>query len=95
MQNRLESMAVFVAIVDEDDAEKFARRVKKKFGGDALQINETAWFVAAEGTTNDVTHDLGFNSEVELGGFLGRLGSYDGWSDQTVWDWLKAKLEKK
>lgn len=73
--------------------------IKSKFPQDYLALNDTQWLVSTTGTVAELSATLGvYDSSKPTVPPVGlavifSTSSYFGRAQQTVWEWLKTKLE--
>lgn len=72
--------------------------IKTNFQNDFLEVSPTQWLVSARGTVNEVSNKIGVTSadpsHTPKGvAIIFATSSYFGRGPQTVWDWIKIKLE--
>jgi hypothetical protein len=73
--------------------------IKEKFPNDHYVFSDTHWFISTTGTVTDLSAKLGIFDQKEPAkpptgnAVVVAVSAYFGRGPQTVWDWLKAKLE--
>jgi len=73
--------------------------IEDKFSSDYLRLNETQYLVSFRGTAVDLSRELGLYDpkkpdEPPTGSAIVlSTSSYFGRAPNTVWDWMKSKLE--
>ena len=90
-------MTIF-AILMPSSQPPLAESIKAAFPNDFLEITPTQWLVSFRGTVNEVSNKIGVTStsadHTPKGiAIIFATSSYFGRSPQTVWDWIKLKLE--
>lgn len=89
-------MAVFAVIHQPDgDPGTIDAALNKKFKDNVFRLTGDAWLVAAKGTAKEVSEDIGFgNSGGPGSAIVIELGSYFGYTQKNVWEWISKKWEE-
>jgi hypothetical protein len=91
-------MPIF-AILMQNPQPRLAEAIKSTFPNDHYAFTDAIWLVSMLGTVTDVTAKLGiFDPKEPTKPPIGiaavfAVSSYSGRAPQTLWDWLKIKLE--
>jgi hypothetical protein len=80
---------------------KLAEAIASAFPNDHLQVTETQWLISSTKTVGQVTADIGIYDPAKADqpptgvAIVFSVAAYSGRSPQTVWDWIRAKLEPR
>jgi hypothetical protein len=80
---------------------KIAEQIKASFPNDHYEITSTQWLVSSSLTAVDLSAKIGIydsknpNAPSVGNAIVFATSSYFGRAPQTVWDWLKVKLESR
>jgi hypothetical protein len=91
-------MTIF-AILMPSPQPALAQAIRNEFPNDHLMVTETQWLISTGGTVIDLSKKLGVADSANLNapavgvGIIFATSSYFGRAPQTVWDWLRVKLE--
>jgi hypothetical protein len=93
-------MTIFAVLLPADTP-KIAEQIQTAFPNDHYMVSGTQWLVSSSLTAVELSAKLGVYDPKNPG--LPTLGnaiifatsSYFGRAPQTVWDWLKVKLESR
>ena len=58
-----------------------------------LKVREGVWLIAAEGTAQDVSNQLGVTDGKAGSAIILKVSSYYGRTDPSTWDWISANWE--
>ncbi len=78
-----------------------ANKIAIAFPNNWLKITDTQWLISDNGTVLDVTAKLGIfdpanpNAPMVGQAIVFATSAYNGRAPQTVWDWIKLKLEAR
>lgn len=84
-------MNVFVILADTDEP-KLVAAIAEHFKDNFLKVGPGQWFVAASGTSVDVSNTLGITTGATSTGIVLSINSYYGRASTNIWEWLKVKL---
>lgn len=89
-------MRVFAVVLDEAN-DGVAERVREAYPDpNNYPMSDTVFLVTADALTKTVATAVGLKGESRVAGAQGvvfRLGSYSGYTDRTLWDWLERSEE--
>lgn len=87
-------MAFYLVVADEVKVEEaLGNALNKVFSGGFYKISNSTWLLSDKGATSEIVDRLGLG-EKDLSGFVCRVGSYGGWTDEELWDWIADKSQK-
>ncbi len=91
-------MSIF-AILMQNEQPRLVETIKSTYPDNHYAFTDTIWLVSANGTVTDVSAKLGIfdpkePSKPPVGNAaVFNVSSYTGRAPQTLWEWLKNKLE--
>jgi len=91
-------MAIF-AILMQLPQPRLIETIKSTYPNDHYAFTDTIWLVSTTGTVTDISAKLGiFDPKEPSKPIIGAaaifaVSSYSGRAPQTLWDWLRVKLE--
>jgi hypothetical protein len=90
-------MTIF-AILMPAPQPKLLAEIQRIFPTDHLELNETQYLISTKGTVQGLSTQLGLGPNTEDKPITGNAvilatSAYWGRAPNTVWDWMKAKLE--
>ena len=62
----------------------------KKFGNKALQLPRGEWLVAYDGTSRQLSDDIGIGESPSDSAIILNFSAYWGLAGQDVWEWIAA-----
>ena len=73
---------------------RFDKRLEENIASHThLKVKEGVWFVASEGTAEDVSGKLGIAAGEAGSAIILKASSYHGRTKNDTWDWIKANWE--
>lgn len=89
-------MAVFAIIHQSDvDPENLEAVLTKNYKNNFFRLTEDSWLVAVKGTAKEVSETIGFGDSGGPGSaVVFELGSYFGYAQKNVWEWISTKWEE-
>jgi hypothetical protein len=91
-------MAIFVVLPKTPEARSaIAPAIESLFPNDNLLMESGAWLLSAPGTTEDISNRMGItgtSSNGSLSVIVFAIAGYHGRAPNTVWEWLKEKMER-
>ena len=91
-------MTIFAILMPSPQPD-LAASIKAQFPNDFLEVSPTQWLVSARTTVNEVSNKIGVTNAADAASapkgiaIIFATSSYFGRAPQTVWDWIKIKLE--
>ena len=91
-------MAIF-AVLMQANQPRLVEAIKNAYPNDHFTFTDSIWLISTIGTVTDVSAKLGIFDPKEPSkpptgsAVICSFSSYSGRAPQTVWDWLKIKLE--
>jgi hypothetical protein len=90
-------MTIF-AILMPSPQPALVEAIKAAYPADFLEVSPTQWLISSRSTVNEVSNKIGVTSLAADHSPKGiaiifATSSYFGRAPQTVWDWIKIKLE--
>jgi hypothetical protein len=79
---------------------RLVEAIIRAFPNDHLQITDTQWLISAGGTVVELTAKLGIYDAADPtvpptgNAIVFAVSAYHGRAPTTVWDWIKAQLER-
>ena len=86
-------MAIYIIVLEEPTAPKAEDRVRRLYH-DAYKIRDGVFLISHDGIAEEVSVSLGIKDELQpdmTGGVFKLNGSYSGYAQRAMWDWLKNK----
>ena len=93
-------MTIFAVLMPSPQP-ALAQAIAKEFPSDHLSVTDTQWLISSTKTVLDVTAQIGIydakNPTTAPTGIaiVVSVAAYSGRAPQTVWDWIRAKLESR
>jgi hypothetical protein len=91
-------MTIFAVLMPSPQP-NLAEIIAREFPDDHLSVTDTQWLISSTKTILDITTQIGIydpkNPEATSTGvaIVISVAAYHGRAPQTVWDWIRAKLE--
>lgn len=87
-------MGVFL-VTPINNPDQIATAIKGRFDRDAYAVPKTAsWLVAYEGTTIELSEELGITDGSVGTGIIVPVSNYYGRAPTDLWEWLKNRMER-
>ena len=92
-------MSAFAVILNNpEEAETIGARIEREYPEpNHLSVSPTAWLISGDLLIQEIVEKLGLRTEAEspvLGVVLRLNGTYAGYNEQSVWDWLARSAAK-
>jgi hypothetical protein len=84
-------MATFIIIPTDDSQEaqgKLGQLIERTFGNAALLLSGGEWLIAYEGTSKQLSDQLGISDNSTCTGLVLNFSGYWGYAGKNVWEWL-------
>ncbi|MHB1102590.1 MAG: hypothetical protein ACYC0C_07390 [Devosia sp.] len=86
-------MKLFLAVGQKPDI--FDPAVELAFPDDSRHLGPGQWLIAVDGlTTKEIADKVGASSGEKGRMFISALGSYWGWHETDLWEWIEARKNK-
>lgn len=89
-------MQIYSAIITKNP-EGFAEAVEREFPSNFLKVSPNAWYLAGQGTAQEVATRLGMvktdTYRPTVSGIINTVVGYYGFAGVNIWEWLATKQQ--
>lgn len=87
-------MGVFL-LTPINNAERLGKAISTRFGKDSYAVPQThSWLVAFDGTTKELSDELGITDGSGGTGIVVPVVNYYGRAPTDLWEWVKNRMER-